>query len=303
MEIVVVTCQLGFVCAYLLIIGANLNSIWPSLSVTEYVLIIAAPEILLSWLPSLKYFGPVSTIVMIVWMFGATVIMVYGFQHLEIREYKFIEISTFPLFFGSVVYAFEGINLIIPMEASMQDPSKFRFIMNVAVVIVTVIFVAFSSLGYMFFYDKTNSVITLNLPDDWVLSKIVKLSFCIVLFLTFPLGMVPIIQVIEFRILPLIKCGKHVINSKIVRTLLVLSTVALTLGIPNFGVLMEFFGSFSNALATFILPSGFYLIIFRGRLSLLKVIINWLIVGLGFVAMGIGTYFSTQQIIDLWKHK
>lgn len=276
-----------------------MHSISQKLSVTEYVLIIALPEIFFTWLPSLKYFGPLSAIVLIVWAFGATVVIIYGFQVLEIHSYDFIHFSTFPLFFGSVVYAFEGITLIIPMEASMKHPEKFTTILNLSVVLVTILFAGFSSLGYMFFFDQTQDVITLNLPDT-VLSVLVKIAFCIVLFLTYPLGMVPLVQIAESRILPKITFIKTTIASKLLRTLLVFFTVVLTLGIPDFGVMMGFFGSFSNAFVTFILPSSFYLKLFGRSLSRLSIVVNFLIAVLGFIAMGISTYYSFLKILDLW---
>eukprot|EP00164_Ancoracysta_twista_P003421 GFYU01004562.1.p1 GENE.GFYU01004562.1~~GFYU01004562.1.p1 ORF type:complete len:166 (-),score=40.37 GFYU01004562.1:212-709(-) len=165
----------------------------------------------------------------------------------------------------------------------------------------------------MFYLEDTKSVVTLNLPDD-AISTVVQLAFACVLFFTYPIGTFPVIQIIEERFIYVLDAThgtrvpkfasphKQSLASKATRTFIVACTVGLTLGIPDFGVMMEFFGSFSNALATFIIPAMVYLKVYGPELTAKTWWANVFIVFFGVCAMGISTYYSIKSIIALWSN-
>jgi hypothetical protein len=43
-----------------------------------------------------------------------------------------------PVFFGNSLYMFEGVGLVVPLEMSMKDPSKFRFLFSSIVFLFSV---------------------------------------------------------------------------------------------------------------------------------------------------------------------
>uniref|UniRef100_A0A7S0ZGN1 Amino acid transporter transmembrane domain-containing protein n=1 Tax=Timspurckia oligopyrenoides TaxID=708627 RepID=A0A7S0ZGN1_9RHOD len=321
-EFVVVTCQLGFVCAYLIIIGDTLHSLFPVFSPAVFIIAAAVPLTFLTWLRSMKYFAPLSALVLVVFSVGAVIILQQGyiFYHSALLSTSEIfpavylfRLKTLPLFFGTAVYSFEGINLAIPIEDNMLHPEHFPKVMNRAMVAVMAIFSVFGGCAYFFFRHQTDPVIVLCLGlthSAPQLRMLVELSFCIVLFFTFPIGMFPIVQIVERRILPQFgyliddETGEYPdslsldILRCVVRSLCVLVVVAVTLSIPDFGVIMELFGAFSNSLATFILPALFSLRIFRLSITGIQRILLLAIVGFGTLAVIISTSFAIQDLID-----
>ena len=203
-DVVVVTCQLGFVCAYLLIIGDTFHQLLPEWYAGYYILVAFPLLIPLVFLRSMTALAPVSVLTVIVFSIGCSVILWHGFTILENRSYDFIHLDTFGLYFGQVVFAFEGINLIIPIQDSMQTPANFNKLLYLSYFLATSCFAVFSALCYAFYYDATQDIITLNDLGEGLIPVIVKLAFAIVVFLSFPVGMFPITQIVERAVFPAI---------------------------------------------------------------------------------------------------
>ena len=84
----------------------------------------------------------------------------------------FIFRSGIPIYFATVIYSYEAIGCILPIENQMKEPkqmiAKFGTI-NIAMFLVTLIYVILGFFGYWHFYDQEiQGSITLNLPqNDW----------------------------------------------------------------------------------------------------------------------------------------
>ncbi len=76
-----------------------------------------------------------------------------------------------PLFFGTAIYAFEGIGVILPIENQMRDKRELRGmtgVLNTSMVIVTCLYIAVAFFGYLKYGDDVQGSITLNLPvEQW----------------------------------------------------------------------------------------------------------------------------------------
>jgi solute carrier family 36 (proton-coupled amino acid transporter) len=72
------------------------------------------PILLSSWIRSLKYLAPVSGVANLLMAMGLSVTIFYSSQDLpSISERKaFAGWTNLPLFFGTAIYAFEGIGLV-----------------------------------------------------------------------------------------------------------------------------------------------------------------------------------------------
>lgn len=84
------------------------------------------------------------------------------------REY-FASFAKLPLYFGTALFAFEGIALVLPLKNAMQKPESFSStfgVLNVATVLVTITYLSVGVIGYWRYGDKTMASLTLNLPAD-----------------------------------------------------------------------------------------------------------------------------------------
>lgn len=76
-----------------------------------------------------------------------------------------------PLFFGTAIYLFEGIGLVLPLKNAMRKPSNFSKrlgVLNVGMVFLTIMFIIFGVTGYWQFGEDVKSSLALNLPaDEW----------------------------------------------------------------------------------------------------------------------------------------
>lgn len=77
--------------------------------------------------------------------------------------------SQLPLFFGTAVYAFEGIGNVLPLENNMKNPKSFRGpigVLNVSMVIVASLYLSVGFFGYLKYGDEVKASITLNLDPN-----------------------------------------------------------------------------------------------------------------------------------------
>ncbi|KAK4430953.1 Amino acid transporter AVT1B [Sesamum alatum] len=92
--------------------------------------------------------------------------------------------------------------------------------------------------------------------------------------------------------------AKSLIYSILIRTGLVISTLLVGLTIPFFGLVMALIGSLLTMLVTLILPCACYLSILRGKINLFQIGLCVLVIGVGVVSSGLGTYSALSQIVN-----
>ena len=133
--------------------------------------VLLLPMLALVSIRNLKYLSPVSMLANLLQFTGLGVTFYYLFQDIpDIREVKYVaEWSQFPLYFGTAIYAFEGIGIVLPLENQMKTPKDMKGwngVLNTAMTIVACLYIAVGFYGYLQYGEKVLGSITLNLPPD-----------------------------------------------------------------------------------------------------------------------------------------
>lgn len=79
--------------------------------------------------------------------------------------------AELPLYFGTAIYAFEGIGVVLPLENNMKTPQDFgglTGVLNTGMVIVACLYTAVGFFGYLKYGDHVAASITLNLDANAV---------------------------------------------------------------------------------------------------------------------------------------
>lgn len=85
------------------------------MSVNLHMCIVLVPILLPALVPNLKHLAPFSTLANISMALGISVVFYYILSEPmpDISERKYVgDLNTLPLFFGTAIYAFEGIALV-----------------------------------------------------------------------------------------------------------------------------------------------------------------------------------------------
>ncbi|XP_030745663.1 proton-coupled amino acid transporter-like protein CG1139 isoform X2 [Sitophilus oryzae] len=303
--------QIGFCCVYFVFVAANLQEVvkhyYVDISVHWYLFILLVPLILLNWVKSLKYLTPASLFASIVTCTGLVITFFYMLQGLPAVSSvnAFSSWGQLPLYFGTAIYAFEGIGVVLPLENNMKNPQDFggwNGVLNTGMVIVAALYTSVGFFGYLKYGDKANlGSVTLLLPPDEVLAQSVRLMMAIAILLSYSLQFY-----VPFNIIwPKIKSCFPEDKSRnyaeyITRTVLVFITFIFAVAIPNLGAVISLVGAFSSSALALIFPPLIEIVTFWPD----KLNRSWWILGkdlaivvLGFVGFLVGSYVSILNIL------
>lgn len=166
--------QLGFCCVYFLFVALNLQEVvtryYEKYDIRIYLILLLGPMILLNLVKNLKYLTPVSLLASVLTVGGLAITFHYLLQDLPRTDTVdgFSSWSKLPLYFGTAIYAFEGIGIVLPLENNMRTPEDLvgTFgVLNVGMVIVACLYTAVGFFGYLKYGDQVSGSITLDLPD------------------------------------------------------------------------------------------------------------------------------------------
>lgn len=120
---------------------------------------------------NLKYLAPLSTIANICMAAGVALTLYFAFQGLpDITERQYVgNYKDLPLFFGTAIFAFEGIALVLPLKNAMKKPKLFARpsgVLNVGMVFVASLFIVVGFFSYWKWGDAVQGTVTLNLPQN-----------------------------------------------------------------------------------------------------------------------------------------
>uniref|UniRef100_A0A1E1W9Z5 Amino acid transporter transmembrane domain-containing protein n=1 Tax=Pectinophora gossypiella TaxID=13191 RepID=A0A1E1W9Z5_PECGO len=240
-------------CVYVVFIGSSFKEVidvyYPDykLSASTYCALTLLPLVLISQIRNLKHLVPFSAIanVLIVVVFAITMYFVFVDLPSPSERDMVADISQWPLFFSTVIFAMEGIGVVMPIENEMKHPQQFLGcpgVLNIAMVIVIALYGTFGFFGYVQYGDNVKGSITLNLPQDYIIAQSAKIIMAVVIFFSYALQFYVPMEMIN-RILQKRPSRFENIIQVAVRTSIVIVTVAIAAAFPNLELVIGLTGA------------------------------------------------------------
>ncbi|KAA3674051.1 solute carrier family 36 (proton-coupled amino acid transporter), partial [Paragonimus westermani] len=263
--------QIGFSCVYTLFITENIryfiHGFFPQLPVSFYlvaflVCLALTPMCLCS---DMRVFARISAVANVATLLGSILIFIYLFTS-GLQPLDSLPVITNPqgmlVAFGIVMFSFEGISLVLPIESKMENPDSYIHpcgVLNVGMIIIIALNVAFGFFGFMRFGEDAKGTITLNIPEYPYWFSPVKPLFIIAIMVTYLLQFY-IPASIFSRLMEKLRCHREAsdrrryINLKLMRIGLVMFAYLMVVTIPKLDLMISLIGAFASSMLAFILP-------------------------------------------------
>ncbi|KAI6176670.1 Amino acid transporter, transmembrane family-containing protein [Aphelenchoides bicaudatus] len=167
--------QLGFCCVYFVFMADNLEDFFHKtysidLPKSVWMVLIAIPVLAICSIRRLNTLAPFALAANVIYLSAVAIIVYHFFMNLKSSDglTKFGSVRNLPLFFGTALYAFEGVSVVMIIENRMERPQQFiawNGVLNTSCGIVLAIFAVIGFYGYLAFGDDIKDTVTLNLPD------------------------------------------------------------------------------------------------------------------------------------------
>lgn len=205
------------------------------------------PIIIPSLITNLKYLAPVSMLANFCLSTGLIVTMACAFKDglpSPSERHYYTNGSQMALYFGTVLFSFEGIALVLPLRNAMKKPEKFSGalgVLNVGMAVITFLFIFTGFFGYLKWGEDVAGSLTLNVPIDTWYGQLVKISASMGVFFGYPLQFYVPVKIMWPGIKNALKVHKHPLIGEIIfRVLLVFLTCEYSI------VTSSVFNSFVN---------------------------------------------------------
>ncbi|XP_053624617.1 proton-coupled amino acid transporter-like protein CG1139 [Plodia interpunctella] len=304
--------QLGICCVYIVFIARNMKQLvdpYQELRTEWFLLFILVPLMGFNLIPSLKMLAPFSMVANVLTVLGLGIIVYYVSSDKKSQEPLDLwgSAATFPLFFGTVLFALTAVGVVVAIENNMKTPKSFGApcgVLNTGMTLIVVVYVVVGALGYKFCVSECSDSITLDLPNNWV-STTVLIMYMVAIFISYALHCyVPVEIVWRDYVKPrLEKAGSQRLRlwEYVVRIVLCLITFVLAAAVPRLGLFISLFGAFCLSALGICFPAMMELCcswpdnLGPGRIKMYKDIALFLIGIIGLVA---GTYTALVAIVN-----
>ncbi|XP_032691428.1 proton-coupled amino acid transporter 1 isoform X2 [Odontomachus brunneus] len=316
--------QLGFCCVYFVFISTNMKQVLDvhgiEMDVHQHMAVVLIPILLSTWIRNLKYLVPLSSVANFLVMAGYIATM-YIMSHdvPSISERRYVaDWHEIPLFFGTVIYSFEGITLVLPLKNEMKNPNNFSKplgVLNVGMVIVGSMFVAIGFLSYLKYGNEVAGSVTLNLDSAKMvdgkvihgyssLPQCIKTAISLSILLTYALQFYVPIAIMWPGIVSQFGPFKWPVLAEIIfRSAMCLITFILAEAIPELGLFISLVGAVSSTALALVFPPIIEIVVYwqNANLGFFTIAKDMTIVLIGVLGFATGTYESVTSIIKAFS--
>jgi len=160
---------------------------------------------------------------------------------------------------GSAIFTFEGVGLILPIQASMRSPQDFSKLLYIVMCLITVIFTSVGALCYATFGMDTQIEIISNYPQDSPVVNAVQFIYSIAVLIGTPVQLFPAMRILEGHIFSSARSGKKDAATKwrknAFRSMLVAICGGMSIaGASNLDRFVALIGSFACVPLVYIYP-------------------------------------------------
>ncbi|KAK5643872.1 hypothetical protein RI129_007717 [Pyrocoelia pectoralis] len=301
-------------CVYVVFIAESLMEVFThwfpetEINVRLYIVMVMGFLLISAQVRELKHLVPFSFLANIC-LVGAFGITLY-YMFLKINPISsvpgFSEFSTLPMFFSTVIFAMEGIGVVMPVENTMKKPQQFLGcpgVLNVAMTSVVILYSVIGFFGYLRFGEGTKPSISLNLPVEEIPAQVVNVLIAISVYLTYNLQMYVPLDIIWRKLLSdrIHGTAKRHIGQVVMRCVFVGGTIAVAVAVPNLEPIIGLVGAICFSTLGILVPAIVdTLLHWEGELGFLKWrLIKNIILGIcAIFALVAGTVQSLDQIIN-----
>lgn len=206
-----------------------------------------------------------------------------------------------------MVYAFDGISIVMPVENSMKKPQQLLgkpFILALAFILLAVFYSISGFFGFARFGFNVEGSITLNLPDDEWTAITAQALIGVTIFSNFLLMFYVAMEIVFKKIEHRIAKSRNV-SEIVIRTCILIVLGALGLAIPDVGIFIGLVGGFFSVSLCFAIPVCIETVFLQSqndfgkfRWRLWK---NIFIMLFSITAIVTATYLSVIDVIDFYK--
>lgn len=298
---------------YVLLCGDLLIGSFPNtpLDLASWIMISSAMLLPCAFLRSLRHVSWLSFWCTVAHMFINAIIIIYCLTRVSTWQWSAVQIKidiwTFPISLGIVIFSYTSQIFLPTLEANMTDRSKFNQMLHWTHLAAAIFKAGFSYIGFVCWGFATKEVITNNLPNE-TMKIIVNMFLIAKALLSYPLPYFAAADLLEKTffmgrpetVFP--SCyepGGTTLKTwgLALRLLLVMFTLGMAIFIPHFAILMGLIGSFTGNMLSLVWPCYFHLMIKGHELHWTQKFINILIILFGIMCAILGVYYSSHALV------